>query len=154
MNVFAKICRKIWRLGRRIARITSQEARIELPPFKGVKLKTEGIAFCVTEDFAATDSLIRLLAGSVDHGPVQATTTRISTIYGAQANNPSRPEASSAAFDATVPAGSSAAPPKPRIVLGRQSLTSRNRIQNEASAPLKSGGYGPRKCATGHCPGM
>ena len=72
--------RRISPLGRRIARITSHEARIDVPPVNGVKLKTEVSGFCVTEDFAATDQLEQLIGGRCDHGPVHATTTRISTM--------------------------------------------------------------------------
>ena len=51
-----------------------------MPPPSGVKLKIEAIGFCVTEDSAATDSLNKLIAGRRDHGPVQATTTAMSTM--------------------------------------------------------------------------
>ena len=66
--------------GRRIARITSQEARIAVPPFSGAKLKMDVSVFCVIEDFAAIDSFNKLHAGSGDFGLVQATTTRMSTM--------------------------------------------------------------------------
>ena len=57
-----------------------------MPPLSGVKLKTDVSAFCVIDDFAATESLNKLFAGSADQGPVHATTTRISTMYGIQAD--------------------------------------------------------------------
>ena len=45
---------------------------------------------------------------------------------------------------ATKPAPRRQAPPKPRIVRGFQYFVNANRIQNEASAPVVSGKYGPR----------
>ena len=66
-------------LGRRIARITSQATSVEVPPPNGVKLKVEKMGLCVTEDWAETDSLSQLITGRWDHGPVHATTTKMST---------------------------------------------------------------------------
>src|ERR1700720_1039747 len=74
-NVREKTCFKTLPPGRRMVKITSQETRIDVPPLSGLKLNTEVIALCVTEDRAAIDNLNRLIAGRVDHGPVQATTT-------------------------------------------------------------------------------
>ena len=51
-----------------------------MPPANGLKLKTERIGFCVTEELAATDQRNQLSPGRWDHGPVQATTTAISTM--------------------------------------------------------------------------
>src|SRR3954451_20381798 len=48
----------------------------------------------------------------------------------------------------------SGTPPNPRIVFGRQTFVNANSIQNDTSAPVMSGKYGPRNTATGHWPAM
>ena len=46
-----------------MARITSQATSVEVPPPNGAKLKVEEMGLCVTEDWAATDSLSQLIVG-------------------------------------------------------------------------------------------
>src|ERR1019366_4188013 len=89
-NVRKKTCFRVLKLGRRMARITSQDARVDVPPPNGLKLNIDEMGLCVTDDLAATDSLNRLIPGRWDHGPVQATTTRMSTMYGTQAKKAAR----------------------------------------------------------------
>src|SRR5579862_5757219 len=80
LKVLEKTCFRISADGRRINKITSQEASIEVPPVNGARLNVEASVFPVTEDFVATDNLSQLIAGRRDHGPVHATTTRMSTM--------------------------------------------------------------------------
>src|SRR5690349_20340746 len=69
------------------------DARMAEPPTKGVQLKIAVIvAPSVIEDAAATCTWTSTLAGSLDHGPVQATTTMIKTAIGSQAWTTSRPD--------------------------------------------------------------
>lgn len=130
--------------GRRTAKITSQDASIAEPPANGVKLKTDATGFCVTEEVAAIDHLNQLIAGRCDQGPVHATTTQMSTMYGIHTKNARRIEFSSAKSEEGATAGVIFAPPNPRITFGCQIFTNRKRAQNETSAPLKSGKYGPK----------
>jgi hypothetical protein len=60
--------------------MTSHDTKVEVPPLKGVKLKSDKIGVCVTEDRVAIDHLNKLMAGSLDHGPVHPTITRMRTI--------------------------------------------------------------------------
>ena len=68
----------------------SQETSVEVPPPSGAKLNVEEMALCVTEEIACTVSLAKLNPGRCDHGPVQPTTTRISTRKGIQELNACR----------------------------------------------------------------
>src|SRR5581483_4855818 len=66
-------------------RITTMihDARIALPPTKGVQLKIAAtVAPGESADAAFTCAWNQTMPGSFDHGPVQATTTAISTRIG------------------------------------------------------------------------
>src|ERR1035441_4090544 len=124
-NVLEYTSLRVRRLGRRMARITSQDASVDVPPPNGLKLNIDEMGLCVTDDLAATDSLNRLNAGRADHGPVQATTTRMSTMYGTQAKKAARTDVISMVFAAAAGADSSGAPPNPRVVFGGHIFTKR-----------------------------
>jgi hypothetical protein len=68
LNVFEKTCFRICAEGRKINKITSQDASIDVPPVNGAKLNVEASVFPVTEDLVATDNLSQLIAGRGDHG--------------------------------------------------------------------------------------
>src|SRR5579862_619552 len=80
LKVLENVSFRMWADGRKINKITSQEASIDVPPVNGAKLNVEASVVPVTEDLVATDNLSQLIAGRWDHGPVQATTTRMSTM--------------------------------------------------------------------------
>src|SRR5215469_9966402 len=62
---------------------TIQDARIALPPTAGLKSNAAVIVLlAVSEEAAVTARCSQLIAGSVDHGPVHATTTQTSTMMG------------------------------------------------------------------------
>src|SRR5215469_7327083 len=62
------------------------ETRIALPPTAGLKSNAAVIVVLgAKEDAAATARWSQLIAGRVDHGPVQATTTHTSTAIGSHA---------------------------------------------------------------------
>jgi hypothetical protein len=60
LNVRLKTCPSCSPLGRRIARIISHEASVEVPPPSGEKLNVEEMAVCVTEEIACTVSFVKL----------------------------------------------------------------------------------------------
>src|ERR1035438_2143875 len=69
------------------------DARMAEPPTNGVQLKSAAIvAPWAIEDAAVTCRWSITIPGSLDHGPVQATTTIISTAIGSQAWKMSPPE--------------------------------------------------------------
>ena len=108
-----------------------------------MKLNTEATAFCVTDEIAVTESRNQLTVGQVDQGPVQATTTAMSTMLG----QPDKERFAERRAELAAPRSglcAIAAPPKPRIVFGRQIFTKKNRTQKETRAPLKSAGRAPR----------
>src|SRR5260370_38185937 len=78
--------------GRKMSRSTSHETKIDVPPAKGVKLKTDGVGLWVTDELAVTAQRNQLTAGRWDHRPVQETTTAISTMMGNQTESPSAGE--------------------------------------------------------------
>src|SRR5579864_6192848 len=84
-NVRLKTSPRIFGLGRKIIRIMSHAAKVDVPPPSGLKLNVEERGVCVTEDMATTDSLFKLREGSFDHGPVHATTTKMSARNGTHA---------------------------------------------------------------------
>src|SRR5579863_7831271 len=98
-NVREKTSPITLRLGRRIARMMSQEAKVDVPPLSGLKLKVEESVPCVTDDLAVTASFSQLIPGRGDLGFVHPTTTRISTMYGSHANKASRTDPISAEFE-------------------------------------------------------
>src|SRR5580658_8712434 len=95
LNVLENTCPMIGNGGRKRSSSTTQETKMEVPPAKGVKLKTDRTAFCVTEELAATDRRNQLTPGRCDHGPVHETTTAINTMYGNQIASASAAEPSS-----------------------------------------------------------
>src|SRR5579875_90555 len=151
-RVRANTCLIIDIPGRSSSTITIHEARMELPPLHGVKLKTDASGLPVTEEIAVAFAVYQLIFPRLDQGPVHATTTTNSTKKGSHARNAfTAAPASSARSSCT---SGIILPPKPRMFFGRQTFTKRYRIQKETSAPLMSGRYGPRKCDTGHWPNM
>ena len=62
----------------------SQEARIEVPPTKGAKVKATLVDLWLIEEMARTLKLNQLILGSGDQGPVHSTTTTIRMIKGRQ----------------------------------------------------------------------
>ena len=96
---------------------------------------------CVTEDFAETTHLNKLMDGKrrpwigpSDHDQNQHD-VRKPRIKGFAHRSGCR-----SSLDGSLRAcEASGAPPNPRIVLGRQIFTNTNKTQNETSAPLKSG---------------
>src|SRR5579872_1919131 len=144
LNVRANTSRICLPLGRRIARMISQETNVEVPPPSGAKLNVDEMGVWVTEEIACTVSFVKLYPGRCDHGPVQPTTTRISTRNGIHELIAWRRLPISRATASDVGAITRGLPPNPRIVFGRQIFTKTNSTQNEISAPLRSGRYGPR----------
>src|SRR5579862_6424962 len=122
----------------------SQETSVEVPPPSGAKLKVEEIGVWVTDEIACTVSLVKLYPGRCDHGPVQPTTTIISTRNGIQELTAWRKLPISSATDSSMGLSFRGCPPNPRMVFGRHIFTKTNSTQNEMSAPLRSGRYGPR----------
>src|SRR5579871_3752546 len=118
-------------LGRRIARIISQETRVEVPPPSGAKLKVDEIGVWVTEEIACTVSFVKLYPGRCDHGPVQPTTTIISTRNGIHELTAWRKLPISSAIDSDTGASARGLPPNPRMVFGRHIFTKINSTQNE-----------------------
>src|SRR5689334_18372280 len=160
LKVRANTFFRVSTLGRRKRIITSQDARMDVPPLSGLKLKVEAMGFCVTDEMAPTLHLCANLPGRCDHGPVHSTTTTIRMMYGSHARKallvpgstfllwpPTVTERSlpplCAAASALACCSEIIFPPKARMFFGLQTFTNSNSTQNETSAPLKSGRYGP-----------
>src|SRR5260370_41002688 len=92
LNVLEKTCGMICHCGRKMSRSTTQETKIEGPPAKGVKLKTDKIGLCVTEELAATDQRSQLMPGRGDFGLDQRTPTAIGRRYESQTERAPRTE--------------------------------------------------------------
>src|SRR5438445_310941 len=104
-----------------------------VPPLSGLRLKVDATGFCVMELTAVAEILTRLYEGSLDQGPVHATTTRMMTMYGLQARSAARESIGASAAACAPRLRATAAPPNARIVLGRQIFVNPNSSQNDAS---------------------
>src|SRR6185437_7490959 len=86
VHVLFQISASCWPFTRSSNATMIHDARMAEPPTNGVQLKTAPIvAPSVIEDAAETCMCSSTMPGSLDHGPVQATTTATRTAIGSQA---------------------------------------------------------------------
>src|SRR5215467_8926588 len=92
-KVSRNTCTNSFGLGRMTSNITIQDARIAVPPMKGVKAKETEVVLEVMEATVLTSKLGAATFGNPDQGPVHSTTTTIRIKKGSMAARTERPDA-------------------------------------------------------------